>query len=105
MAKYKVNEVYTPEDTDLDRRRKEYTFSTDATDIFEIAVAARIAAHDTLSPELEANVRAAFRCDDVQDQLSSQEADAFDFILYSNNGEWETCVERIDEIAAPATGV
>jgi hypothetical protein len=103
MAKYRVNEVYTPEDTDLDRRRKEYTFSTDATDIFEIAVAARVAAHNVTSPEIEANVRAAFRYDDVADQLSGQEADAFDFILYSNNGEWETCVERIDESAASVT--
>lgn len=95
--KYKVNEVYTPDDTDLDRKRYKAEFESDSTDLLELAVQARIACHqpDSRIEETITNIRKHLEHDDVLAQLEGQDPKCFDFLIWGNNGEWEITVEAV----------
>lgn len=95
--KYKVKEVYTPDDTDLDRKRYEAEFESDSTDLLELAVQARIACHqpDTRTEETIANIRQHLKHDDVLGQLEGQNQTYFNFLMWGNNGEWEITIETV----------
>ena len=102
--KYTVNEVYTPEDTDLDRKRFQTEFESKSTDLFELAVQARTACHpsDSRTEETIANIRKALVNDDVLEQLEGQDHTFFDFLMFGNNGEWEISVEALLPSATPS---
>jgi hypothetical protein len=102
-VKYKVREIYTPENEEADRSRQNFTFYSDSTDLVELAVQARIACHGRsvtphiISPETEANIRRAIKESDVAGQLQDEDYDTgyFEFLLFGSDGEWLLKVEQL----------
>lgn len=93
--KYRVKEVYTPDDPANDRCREEFFFESDSTDIYEVAVAARAACHaSVVSEQTMQNIKAAMNYSDVRDQLEDQELSDFTFQLFGNSGTWDMEVEQ-----------
>lgn len=90
--KYKVHETYTPDDPDADRSRRDAAFESDSTDLVELAFLARKACYlREIDPETENSIRAILNESDATGQLEDQDANGFEFILFSNCGEW--CLE------------
>ena len=101
--KYKVKEVYTPDNTDLDRKRYEAEFESDSTDLLELAVQARTACHEpeARTEKTITNIRKQLEQDDVLGQLEGQDPTYLDFTIWSNNGEWELTVEAMLTTGSP----
>lgn len=110
MAQYTVTEVYTPHDTDLDRKRCEAKFESESTDLFELAVQARIACYNSpVDDETVVNVRHVLEQSEVLEQLADTigihhffdrdgTSSTFAFEVFGHNGDWELTVTRhIDE--------
>jgi hypothetical protein len=95
MARYKVLETYTPDNTDLDRSRRTGEFESESLDLIELAFHARLATYDRiLSAEDLPKVRALVEAS--ADQLEDQESQDFSITLFGHNGEWELRVARLD---------
>ncbi len=96
MARYKVEEVYTPCDTKRERVRVLKEFECDRVDLVDIACAARAACYTSpTSPETNKNIRKIVT--ESADQLEDQEAEAFTIILFGNSGEWELDIEQLPD--------
>lgn len=95
MTRYKVIQTYTPDDTSRNRDHKEAEFVNESTDLVELAYHARLA---ILGLPTDVNVQNAARrlVEESADQLEDQEPEAFVVILFTNNGEYELDVERLD---------
>jgi hypothetical protein len=93
--RYKVREVYTPDDAECDRARREGSFESDSTDLFELALLARKSCYTgDIVPKDEA-LRKRLEFDDVSEQLADGEYEPsyFEFKLWENSGEWDITVE------------
>lgn len=94
--KYKVREVWTPEDVECNRRRRDAEFESDSTDINELALLARIACYpNEVTEKTKENIVKAMECDDVEDQLRDYalEDGYFEYKLFGGSGEWDIAVE------------
>lgn len=95
MTRYKVRQTFTPDDTTRDRDRKNAEFVSESTDLVELAFHARLAILG-LPTNVRAQKAAREMVEESADQLEGQEAEAFSLILFTNNGEYELEVERLD---------
>lgn len=95
MTRYEVRETYTPDDPSVDRQRKQAEFVNESDDIKELAFNARLAILNMpTNPEMQEAARRMV--EESADQLDNQHPDAFEIILFGNNGEWLLEVERLD---------
>ena len=91
---YEVLEVYTPHDTDLDRKRHKATFQSDTDDLFELAVQARASCLQVeVTEEILAKIRQHLECDEVRDYLEWYDK-SFSYEVFGNNGDWEITVTQ-----------
>lgn len=94
MPEYKVEEVYTPHDTCLDRKRREAKFASGSTDLFELAVQARIACYQMSIPN-EGSVREQLVASEVPEQIQDCRPEFFAFEVFGDNGDWELTITKV----------
>ena len=93
MMKFYVHEVYTPDDTDGDRRRKDVELESESTDIVELT-------HEALKALGWKNPSAVVSeedvCGDNDDYDPAMWSNEYLFVVmvFSNNGEYEVTVSN-----------
>ncbi len=92
--KYIVDEVYTPDDTKLNRSPATFSFESDSTDILELAYLARLACYSApVTEPVKLSIELALHDSDVADQLDGCHIHEFEFTIIGPYGEWELKVK------------
>lgn len=98
MTKYKVREVYTPDNIELDRSRTTKFFDSDEPGIYEIAFEAQKLLNTVdgeLSEETIKNIEIEFQYQNLQSQLHSQDPNEFTYMLQRPNGVHDVIVTAV----------
>ena len=89
MPKYNVHETYTPDDTHANRSYRQGSFESDSTDLKELFIQARLALDKSKDREYIREM-----AEESADQLEGQNPNAFDAVMFDNNGEWHLEVTK-----------
>lgn len=102
MARYMVNEVYTPNCPDAAGNNCLFFFDTFDTDIYKLAHQARMACHSKISSDTSENIRLHMVRDNVAEQLveNGSTIDSLRFKLFGRHGYWDLKVTKYEECEA-----